>query len=234
MRDPRPGYLIDLPLTQYTAALDLQRAAATARHTDTLDRDLVILLEHPPVFTLGRRGGKGNLLVTEEQLERRGIPIVPIERGGDITYHGPGQLVVYIIVALKPAGLSVLELVTALEAAMIRTAAAFEVAARGDSAYRGAWVGNRKLGSVGVTIRRGVSFHGLALNANTDLEPFGWINPCGIEGCTMTSLERETGRSVDMAAVRRLMAGHLSDLLSLRFERIDYEQLPQLISPGVH
>jgi lipoyl(octanoyl) transferase len=221
----RPGYLLDLPPTEYSQALALQRRAVQARREGRLERDLVVMLEHPPVFTLGRRGGRENLIVPEETLRAKGIAVVPIERGGDITYHGPGQLVVYPLVELATARLAVVAFVGALEQAMIRTAAHWDVAARGDAVHRGAWVESRKLGSVGITVRRGITFHGLALNVSTHLTPFSWINPCGIQACTMTTLARETGADVPMQAVRREMARHLSDLLGLELQTIDMETL---------
>ncbi len=122
-----------------------------------------------------------------------------------------------------------IELVDALEAAMIRTANAWRVAAEGNRPERGVWVGARKLGSLGITIRRGVSFHGLALNAATDLEPFGWINPCGLTGCEMTSLARETGESVAMDRVRAQMTGHLADLFGLRLTALSARSIGEMI-----
>ncbi|MBI5551811.1 MAG: lipoyl(octanoyl) transferase LipB [Desulfobacterales bacterium] len=225
----RPGYLLALPETDYRQALALQHRAVAARREGRLARDLVVMLEHPPVFTLGRRGGRENLLVPEEALKQKSIALVPIERGGDITYHGPGQLVVYPIVDLNAAQLSVVAFVGALEQAMVATAAHWDLKARGDAVHRGAWVENRKLGSVGITVRRGISFHGLALNVSTDLTPFTWINPCGIQSCAMTTLSQETGVDVPMTTVRREMARHLSELLGLEFEAINLESLTSLL-----
>lgn len=227
-----PAYLLDLPQTEYRRALALQRDAVAARRQGRLDRDLIIMVEHPPVFTLGRRGGLENLLVSEQVLSEKGIAVVPVERGGDITYHGPGQLVVYPLVDLTGGRLKVVEFVTALEQAMIRTAARWGVAAQGDKINRGAWVADRKLGSVGITVRRGVTFHGLALNVATDLTPFQWINPCGIQACHMTTIEQELGRSVDMGQVRKEMVRHLCDLLDRSFDPVDFDALAQNISDG--
>jgi lipoate-protein ligase B len=226
----RSAYLLDLPPTEYEPVLEAQRKAVAARKDRRLDRDLIIVLEHKPVFTLGRRGGRENLLVSEDQLKARGIDVVPIERGGDITYHGPGQLVVYAILSLKEAGLSVTGLVAGLERVMVDTAACWGLHARGDDTFRGAWIGQRKLGSIGITIRRGISFHGLALNVNTDLEPFGWINPCGIQGCRMTSLAGETGGPVDMQKARREAIANLASILDLRLERISMDEFERIIS----
>ena len=211
----RPGYLLTLPLTDYPSALALQHDCVSARRSGSLQRDLIIFLEHPPVFTLGRRGGRDNLLIPESTLKARNIAVIPAERGGDITYHGPGQLVAYLIIDLKQAGLSVTELVDRLETIMIRTVAHWQVTAEGNRKHRGVWTQNGKLGSIGLTIRRGISFHGLALNVNTDLAPFRWINPCGIEGCAMTSLAQETGGPVPMEAVRKQMADQLDTQLGL-------------------
>jgi lipoyl(octanoyl) transferase len=219
----RLAYLLNLYRIDYRSAHRLQQDAVAARHAGRLDLDLVIMLEHPPVFTLGRRGGRQNLIVSEEMLQARRIEIVPVERGGDITYHGPGQVVVYLIMNLKSKRLSVIDFVAGLETAMVRTAGDWGVAAAGNADFRGAWVDRRKLGSVGITVRRGITFHGLALNVNTDLEPFSWINPCGIQGCTMTSLANETGHEVDMARVRQQLAGHLSDQFGLVWEKLDFD-----------
>jgi lipoate-protein ligase B len=206
-------WLLDLPQTEYSDALKLQHRCVAARQSGRLHRDLIIMLEHPPVFTLGRRGGLDNLLISETQLKQKGIPIVPIERGGNITYHGPGQLVVYLIIDLNASRLGVTDLVSNLESAMVRVASDWDITAQGNKEHRGAWVGNRKLGSIGITVRRGISFHGLALNVTTDLAPFEWINPCGIQGCAMTSIIKETRQPVEMEAIRQQMQQHLGDVM---------------------
>lgn len=227
-----PAYLLNLAETPYQEAYALQAGANEARHAGRLDRDLVILLEHPPVFTLGRRGGRENLVVPEAFLRARGIEIVPVERGGDITYHGPGQLVVYLVVDLKQGRWSVVDFVGGLESAMVGVAAQWGIAATGNDEFRGAWIGDRKLGSVGITVRRGITFHGLALNVNTDMEPFAWINPCGIQGCAMTSLAIEAGHPVDMEQVRRQMTDQLSQRFGLSFEALDLETAMALLGQG--
>lgn len=219
------GYLLELPVTPYGPVHDLQLAVVKARHAGCLSHDVVMMLEHASVFTLGRRGGDANLLVSEKFLSARAIDLLPIERGGDITYHGPGQLVVYVLADLKGLGMGVTDFVGRLEMAMVQTVAHWGVKAKGDKANRGVWVGRRKLGSVGITVRRGISFHGLALNISTDLQPFQWINPCGLEGCEMTSLEKEVKRAVEMAAVREVMARHLSKLFEMELAPIGMAEL---------
>jgi lipoate-protein ligase B len=186
----------------YREMWKLQRDLVEMRRTGVFDSDVFFLLEHTPVFTLGRRGGRENLTVSEERLEQAGIPVVHVERGGNITHHGPGQLVGYPIVDLHRAKLKVAEYVHALEEVMIRTAARFGVQAVRNPLNRGVWAGSRKLGSIGIAIRRGITFHGFAFNVNTSLEPFCWINPCGLEGISMTSLERELSCRIEMDEVR--------------------------------
>jgi lipoate-protein ligase B len=216
---------LELPVVKYGQARDLQLSIVKARHAGRLDRDVVILLEHTPVFTLGRRGGQDNLLVSPTLLKQRGIEVIHIERGGDITYHGPGQLVVYVLMDLISRRIGVTDFVTQLETAMVRTAGHWGVSARGDTDNRGAWVGRRKLGSIGITVRRGITFHGLALNIHTDLEPFQWINPCGLKECRMTTLEQEAGLAIEMKSVRRQMAGHLSELFDMELARVGLDGL---------
>lgn len=204
--------LVDLGLIDYAAAYSLQLALVERRRSGGEVDDLFLVTEHPPTFTLGRRGGRENLMVTEEFLATRQIPLVHIERGGDITYHGPGQLVLYPILHLRQAGLSVAEYVYCLEEVMIRLAAASGVAAGRDARNHGVWVGEKKLGSVGIAIRHGVTFHGLALNVGIDLTPFSWVNPCGLTGVRMTTLCRESGRALTMTEVKDNLLSNLTHI----------------------
>lgn len=144
--------------------------------------DELWFLEHPPVFTLGLNGSREHLLAPGD------IPVVQVDRGGQVTYHGPGQLVVYPLLDLQRAGLGVRELVCALERAVIACVANYGIEARGDRTAPGVYVGERKLASIGLRIRRNCSYHGLALNVAMDLEPFGRINPCGYRGLALTQL----------------------------------------------
>ncbi len=188
---------VDLGLTDYAAAYALQLELVEKRRSGTISDDIFLVTEHPGTFTLGRRGGHQNLMVSEQFLREKNIPLVHIERGGDITYHGLGQLVIYPILHLRQAGLTVSDYVCLLEEIMIGLAASCGVVAARDPRNHGVWVGDRKLGSVGIAIRHGVAFHGLALNVNIALEPFSWVNPCGLAGVRMTTLSRESGREVD-------------------------------------
>jgi len=222
----RPCLLIDLPPTPYTEALDLQHRLVAARRDGRLAQDAVLLLEHAPVFTLGRRGGLDDLIVPRERLAQEGIEVVAVERGGLITYHGPGQLVVYPILDLNRLRLGVRDLVSHLEAVMIRTAADFGVEAGRDERNRGVWSGGKKLGSIGLAVRHGVSFHGLALNVDIDLTPFSWIHPCGLAGVAMTSLAAEGGAGVSMDTARRRLASHLASALECRLVPASVDALP--------
>jgi lipoate-protein ligase B len=150
---------------------------------------------------------------------------MPTDRGGNITYHGPGQLVVYPIIHLNRRRLKVVDFVSGLEQAMIRTAGHWRIDAGTDPANRGVWLDGDKLGSVGITVRRGVSFHGLALNVNTDMEPFGWINPCGLNQIRMTSFERYLDTPVPLAEARQEMATHLAEIFGLTLTMQSAEQL---------
>jgi lipoate-protein ligase B len=224
---------VELPAIEYREAWDLQSSIVSARKDGIINTDIVLLLEHPPVFTLGRRGGEENLIVSGAFLEESGIPVVQVERGGDITFHGPGQLVVYPIVDLKKARLSVVGYVTALEEIMIRTAGDWGIMAERNSINRGIWVGNNKLGSVGIAIRRGVSFHGFAFNVNLSLKHFNWINPCGLQGIGMTSMERELSCSVSMNQVHEVAKHHIEVVFEVKLVNTSLEELQNFLKSPV-
>lgn len=221
---------LDMPLKEYRAALDLQRSLVLARQTNAIENDVVLILEHPPVFTLGRRAGIENLKASRAFLERKKIPVIPVERGGDITFHGPGQLVVYPIIDLTKAGLNILDYVTSLEEIMLRTASDWNIPAKRNSINRGIWVSNKKLGSVGISVQRGVTFHGFALNVNLSLKPFKWIHPCGLTDIGVTSMERELSQKISMNPVRKAVMHHLATLFGFNLVSIDDNNLDHLVN----
>ena len=178
-----------------------ERAAVTA--------DEIWFLEHPPVFTLGVNASRTHLLAPGD------IPVVHVDRGGQVTYHGPGQLVVYPLVDLRRAGVAIREFVTALERGVIDLAAQFRIGAEGRRSAPGVYVEGRKLASVGVRVRRGGSYHGLAVNVALDLEPFRRINPCGYQGLQMTQLA-ELGGPRTVSACARALEPHLLRALGYR------------------
>jgi lipoate-protein ligase B len=167
--------------------------------------DTLLLLEHRPIFTLGRSGAREHILWNDEELARRGIRRQETTRGGDVTYHGPGQLVGYPIVHLGEAGLKLLEYVQALEDVLIRAAAVLGVAGRRDPRNRGVWVGNDKLAAIGIRVSRQVTMHGFALNVNPCLEDYRGIVACGLADAGVTSLARLTGCQQDMGHVKAVV-----------------------------
>jgi len=184
----------------------------------------LILCEHPHVYTLGRNGNPGNMLVDERFLQTIGATVHHIDRGGDITYHGPGQLVAYPILDLDAVGLGIRSYIDALEQTVIDTVAEFGIAAGRRTGAAGVWLeasGNRplrKICAIGVRASRGVTMHGLALNVSTRLEYFSHINPCGFAPDAVTSVERETGHATDMAQVKKLFVEHFERVFGVRVQ----------------
>ena len=235
-RGEKKWFLTELPVVDYGEARDLQFRLVAERKAGVIDTDIVLLLEHPPVFTLGRRGGIENLTVSKEFLEKEGVSVIQVERGGNITFHGPGQIVAYPILSLNETRLSVTDYVECLEEVMIRTAADFGVMAERNPINRGVWVGLKKLGSIGIAVRKGISFHGMALNVNLSLTPFSWINPCGLEGVAVTSLEKELEQKVSMERVRRRVKHHIERVFGVELVPKNLSELPGLqtaLSPRV-
>jgi len=220
---------VDIPLMDYKEALDLQRSLVDAKTSEIMGRDLILFLEHPPVFTLGRRGGREHLLVDDATLGMRGIEVFHAERGGDITYHGPGQLVVYPVVDINKRGFKVLEFVETLEEVMIRVTADWGIVTGRNPKNRGVWIGNRKIGSIGIAIRHGVSFHGIALNVNTSMDPFSWINPCGLRGVEMTSMQHALGREIVMEEVRSATKLHIREIFGVELEKADVNDIYKIL-----
>jgi lipoate-protein ligase B len=226
-------YAVDLGMKDYNEAWKLQSDIVSARVNGIIDTDIILFLEHPTVFTLGRRGGLDHLLVSEEFLKTSGIPIVHVERGGNITFHGPGQLVAYPIVNLKARSIGVVDFVDALEDIMLGTVRTWGIAAERNPANRGIWVGNNKMGSIGLAIRKGISFHGLALNVNVNLTPFSWIQPCGLQGVCMTSMKQELGDELSMAEVCAAVQKQFESVLDLNLTAVSFSHLQhQLQNPN--
>ena len=226
----RPG------LVPYEDARLLQKRIEAARQEGRLP-DVLLLLEHPPVYTKGRRAEAGELGMGEDWYRMQGIEVCETDRGGRVTYHGPGQLVAYPIVSLKPYGDNVHEYVRRLERLMVDSLAAYGLAAGVIDGLTGVWVGGpppggRKIGSIGVHVSRGVTTHGLAINVNNDLQPFEWVVPCGIEGVRMTSVCRELGARHQMgrAGARPRMMDDLMDDVAGRFGEI-FGREPVEIAP---
>ena len=200
-----------LGLVRYAAAVELQRKLVSERQRGVV-ADQLLLLEHPPVITRGVRAGADNVLASPAVLRRRGVEVHDARRGGDVTYHGPGQLVGYPIVLLKPDRCDVHRYVRDLEEVLIRTVAGFGVRATRIPGLTGVWVGNDKLAAIGVRLSRWVTSHGFALNVTTDLDDFALIRPCGLADRGVTSLARLTGAVVPDVAVADCVAGQFAEV----------------------
>jgi lipoate-protein ligase B len=177
----------------YGEALELQRNIARDRIAGTIPQDVLLLLEHPPVVTLGRASKEKHLVASPEFLKGKGVELFEVERGGDVTFHGPGQLVGYPIIDLKRHRQDLHWYLRKIEEALINTLADYGIKAERNTAYTGVWTHGRKIASIGVHARDWVTWHGFALNVTTDLSFFDLIVPCGIDGVVMTSIARELG-----------------------------------------
>ena len=201
-------WVCHLGVVDYREALALQERVREARQEDSLP-DVLLTLEHPPVYTRGRRSVAGELPMGEEWYAAQGIDVVDTDRGGRVTYHGPGQLVGYPIVRVDDVVAYVRMLENALVCALVDEGV---LGARSRPTeghrYTGVWVEDRKIASIGVHLSRGVSTHGFAVNVENDLQPFSWIVPCGLDGVAMTSLLRETGRTPSVMKCFRRRAAH--------------------------
>jgi len=210
MKDYR---IIDLGTMPYDQAFALQR-----REVERVQRggdDVFLLVEHPHVITAGRNADGSAITADRRLIEARGVQLTECDRGGDVTYHGPGQLVGYPILALEEDRRDIRRYVHDIEAVLIRTLGDFGVGARRHPEHRGAWVGDAKIASVGIRISRWVTSHGFALNVNTDLSFFSLMDPCGIQGCEMTSIARLRG-SADMASVKHRIVHNFEAVFSRR------------------
>jgi lipoate-protein ligase B len=198
-----PARILDLGQLDYRAAYDRQLELLDQRKRGE-GVDTILLVEHPHVITMGRsRAAEANVLAAGD------VEVVAIERGGDVTYHGPGQLVAYPILQLHEGERDLHRFLRNLEEAMINALAHWDIEAGRQPGKTGAWVGPRKIASIGIACRRWVTFHGLALNVNTDLSYFGRINPCGFDSAIMTSMAAELGAPVDIDAVKLRLADAL-------------------------
>ncbi len=204
----------------YAAGVELQDLVRTARQEGAIP-DSLLLLEHDPVYTKGRRSAATDLPMGEDWYRAQGIEVAETSRGGRVTYHGPGQLVGYPIMGIG----DVIEYVRTMERAVIAALADEGVEAGVRDGLTGIWAGERKIGSIGVHVSRGVTMHGFAVNVDCDLQPFEWIVPCGIDGVRMTSLLAETGRTGAMRCFRKRMAWRFAEAFGLRQRIVSVDRL---------
>jgi lipoyl(octanoyl) transferase len=207
-------------LVDYAAGLQLQRERVAQRKAGIIP-DTLLLLEHPDVYTLGRNARQENMLVSEEFLAARGAQVFHIDRGGDVTFHGPGQLVGYPILDLTQHWRDISWYMRSLEDVFIRTAHDYGIEAGRCEGAAGVWVGNDKLTAMGVHLSRWVTSHGFAMNVNTDLRFFEWIVPCGLHGKGVTSLAKLLGRTVEMQKVVEHVVDHFGDVFGLELRAVE-------------
>jgi len=221
--------IVDLGTIAYQEAWDLQHRIHEAKQAG-LSANVLLLLEHPHVFTLGKNAKKENILVSETLLRDQGIDCVSIERGGDVTYHGPGQLVGYPLFSLEPLKLRVVDFVDRLEEVMIRVLKSYGLAAQRSSLNRGVWVKEAKLGFVGIALRRGITLHGFALNVAPKLSYYDMIHSCGLKGVEIVSLSSLLRRSIPLEEVKKKIVTSFEDVFALENKQISLTDLLALLS----
>ncbi|MFQ5986193.1 MAG: lipoyl(octanoyl) transferase LipB [Thermoplasmata archaeon] len=196
--------VLDLGPRDYGETWELQKRLVAERLNGYIS-DTLLLVEHPPVYTVGRRGGA-------DDIDDPDIPVYHVERGGEVTYHGPGQLVGYPIMGLPKGKLGIKAFIQSLEEILIRTVKNFRIPGE-RGIHAGLWVGPKKLASIGVAIKHHVTYHGFALNVNNDLAPFLRVSPCGLDGSTLTSITEVLGQNVDVEAVKPHLLRHFAEVL---------------------
>ena len=216
-----PARLIDLGVRSYREVWDLQHRLHEAVR-DGRARETWIVVEHPPTITLGRQAKREHVLFSDEDLAARGVDVVAVERGGDVTYHGPGQLVVYPIRRLQRFR-EVVPLVRALEGAVIDACSRFGVTAERWSKHAGVWIGRNQICAVGLAVQRMVSLHGIALNVSTELEYDRLIVPCGLPDRGITSLTKEARRVIGVEEAKKVLIAELSRTFEVEFTRMARE-----------
>lgn len=213
--------LLSLGLVDYGQALQVQESLHKKRVAGEIS-DTLILLEHPPVLTLGSSGKSENILLSGEELTRAGISIYKIGRGGDITYHGPGQLVGYPIIDLRERGRDISRYIWEIEEVIIQLLLEYNIYGTRLQGLRGVWVENEKICAIGVQVRKWVTMHGFALNINTNLAHFGYIVPCGIVNKGVTSLSQILGNDLDMKEVGEKVVNHFGQVFGATIEMVGY------------
>lgn len=208
----------------YREAWDLQKRLAAVRAENAIE-DTLLLLEHDPVVTYGSAFSKDNLLLTKEQYAQRGIELVQTDRGGDVTYHGPGQLVIYPIFNIREHGSDLHKWLRDLEQCVIAVVAQFGIEGYRFPPNTGVWTRERKIAAIGIKVTRWVNVHGIALNCNNDLSPFGLIIPCGIKDYPVTSLSLETGKDISTTDAIHSVLTSFQQVFNTHFERKDRQTL---------
>lgn len=209
----------------YEQAFELQQKLVKMRAQDAVN-DTLILLEHPPVFTVTTQDTLKNILASPQELQEKGISLCTTNRGGDITYHGPGQLVGYPIMDLKAHGKDLHKYIRAIEEMIIRLLMDYTITANRDPEHPGVWVGDEKIAAIGIAVKSSwITMHGFSFNINPDLSHYSFIVPCGISDRGVTSLSKILGRSISQAQVRERLIHHYGELFNLRTKKITLEDI---------
>lgn len=218
--------VINLKKLDYGIVLNIQEKLLAARQKDEIE-DTLLLVEHPSTLTLGVRGKFSNILVTSAVLKNKNIDIYEVNRGGDVTYHGPGQIVGYPIINLSNYGRDIKRFIWNIEEVFIRLLQKeFDIIAqREDKKYTGVWIGDRKITAIGIAVKHWVTMHGFAFNVNTDLEHFNLINPCGLIDKGVTSLQELTGIYQDFNLLNQLVTDYFCEVFELQKKIIDIKDL---------
>lgn len=214
----KESWLLDLGVYNFEQTLNIQKKIHQMRVSNKIP-DTLILVEHPSVITLGKSGNLTNLLVSAEDFAKRGIKIFHIERGGDVTFHGPGQLVGYPIFHIKDALAGIKGTINKLESVLILTLSDFKIKATVEPKMVGVWVNNEKIASIGIAVKKWVTFHGFALNIAIDLNYFDLIRPCGLTGIKMTSMEKILREKVNIANIKESIKINFEKVFSKKFKK---------------
>jgi len=223
------GYWLDLGVTPYAPAFVIQEQILQARLAGNL-APTVILQENLPIFTIGRSGNRDNILLSPEDLEQRGIEVLEVNRGGDVTYHGPGQLIVSPLLYLGDIGLNANQYLHRLEDVLIKLLAGYDIHAGKKEGHPGVWYKDAKIAAVGIAVKHGYTFHGFSLNLNLDLEAFKLINPCGVRQMPVTSIQQVLGTSSSMVQVKTRLKQILEGCFALETRSTSWSDLLKIIN----
>jgi lipoate-protein ligase B len=222
--------VVEVGLIEYAKALDLQKKTLQAKKKRWMEEDVLLLLEHPPTITIGRKGSSSEILVDKAKLKKRGISVYQIGRGGKVTYHGPGQLVGYPLLNLTHYGKDLHLYLRNLEEVIIRTLKDFAILAQRRRGLTGVWVENKKIASLGVEVKSWISLHGFALNVNCDLSYFDLIQPCGMQPEVMTSMAIALGSQVKVEEVSSRLVSHFEEIFLTSPQKTTLEELERKIN----
>ena len=230
-RRDQTEYWLDLGLMPYEPAFAIQERILEARMRDRLP-STIILQENSSVFTIGRTGSRSNILASADELQRLGIEVLEVNRGGDITYHGPGQLIVSPLLYLGDVDLNANQYLHRLEDVLIDLLSTFGIRTYKKKDYPGVWWNQAKIGAVGIAVKHGYTFHGFSLNVNLDLAPFNLINPCGVSQMLITSLHQILGHEIPMAEIKEKLHEIMMETFSLSIRDVSWKEVQEVLVSG--